>query len=149
MSSWNSLLWLTFVVYCHPRLLRASEFFKPHLHKKIFFAVTAQKNGRWSSLLSLQYDAMNLTISTLQQGEHSNSVFYLSLLLHLPDKAAVTDTRNKTLNTWIRENLTQRQQGRKTRQFSPMQYFVVHYQSFTQILTPAKSQPWCDPKRIN
>lgn len=42
-----------------------------------------------------QSDAMNSVISTLQQGEHSTSVFYLSLLFHLPDKAAVTDAQNK------------------------------------------------------
>lgn len=68
---------------------------------------------------------MNSTISTLQQGEHSTSVFYLSLLLHLPDKAAVTDAQNKMLKTWLGENPTQWHQGRKTRRFSPLQYFVM------------------------
>lgn len=90
---------------------------------------------------------MNSMISVLQQGEHSTSVFYLSLPFHLPDKAAVTDARNKMLNTWIRENPTQLQ-GRKTRRFFPLQYFVMHRQCFTQNPTPAVSWPWEDPNWV-
>lgn len=45
-----------------------------------------------------------LWISTLQRGEHGTSVFYLSLLFHLPERAAVTDAQNKMLNAWISES---------------------------------------------
>ena len=99
---------------CHPDLLCAFESLKSRLYKMDFFipALVAQTNWRESDekscLLSLRSDAMNSVISTLQRGEHSTSVFYLSLPFHLPDTAAVTDARNKMLNAWIRENPTQR-----------------------------------------
>lgn len=52
-------------------------------------------------------DAMN----SLQPGEHSTCFIYLLLLA---GGAAVTDAQNKTPNTWIRKNLTQWQEARKT-----------------------------------
>lgn len=51
MSSWNSLLWLTFVVYCHPRLLRASEFFKPHIHKKNIYIFCSHCTEKWEKVI--------------------------------------------------------------------------------------------------
>lgn len=65
---------------------------------------TLRENDEKSCLSSLRSDAMNSMISTLQQAEHSTSVFYLLLLFHL--------SRQSNSDRWTEPNTERLNQTR-------------------------------------
>lgn len=134
-----------YLLHCrHPKALEHCWIFQATLmQNRFFFSLPTTGCAEKKSVVRVirnhvctHSKVMQWIPQWVQQGEHSTSVFYLSLLLHLPDKAAVTDAQNKTENTWFRENPTQWHRERKTKGFfsPPLQTFVRHCQSFAQIL---------------